>query len=194
MIEKKINDLIIKTKGERLSKKELFDGNFIKVFEEEYKLPNGKNVVKESVVKNNNKDAVIVIAKTVDDKYILVFQNRIDNIVSVEFPSGYVENEEDILFAAKREVLEETGYSIDSIKLVDTFIPNIGTECSKIHIAYAICSNKVQSQSLDSDEFINFDLFSFDEVEYMIKNNYIISGGNKLAFYHLKELINEKEH
>ena len=193
MIKEKVDEIINKTRGERLSRKEIFAGNFIKVFEEKYKLPNDKIVTKESVVKNNNKDAVIVITRTIDDKYLLVFQNRIDNIVSIEFPSGYVEENEDILCAAKREILEETGFSIKSISLIDTFIPNIGTENGKIHIVYASGAEKIKEQSLDNDEFINYYLFSFEELKYLVEENYIISGGNKLAFYHLKELENNSD-
>ena len=192
MIKEKVDELIKKTRGEMLSRKEIFAGSFIKVFEEKYKLPNDRVVTKESVVKNNNKDAVIVITTTIDNKYLLVFQNRIDDVVSIEFPSGYVEENEDVLSAAKREVLEETGFSVKSVNLIDTFIPNIGTESEKIHIVYATGALKTKDQSLDTDEYINYYLFSFDEVEYMINNNYIVSGGNKLAFFHLKELINEE--
>ena len=117
MIKEKVDELIKKTRGEMLSRKEIFAGSFIKVFEEKYKLPNDRVVTKESVVKNNNKDAVIVITTTIDNKYLLVFQNRIDDVVSIEFPSGYVEENEDVLSAAKREVLEETGFSVKSVGL-----------------------------------------------------------------------------
>ena len=51
---------------------------------------------------------------------------------------------------------------------------------------------KEKLQSLDKDEFINYYLFTFDELKYLIENNYIISGGNKLAFFHLKEILNNE--
>ena len=193
MIDERIKNIIEKTKATLLSKKQLFASNFISVFEEEYKLPNGKIISKQAVSKNSNKEAVIVITKTIDNKYLLVFQNRVDNVVSIEFPSGYIEANETITEAAKREVLEETGYLIKNIRLIDTFIPNIGTESSKIHIIYGENAEKTNNQELDDDEFINYNLFSYDELEYLIRKNYIQSGGNKLAFFHLKEIIKNKE-
>ena len=193
MIDERIKNIIEKTKATLLSKKQLFASNFISVFEEKYKLPNGKIISKQAVSKNSNKEAVIVITKTIDNKYLLVFQNRVDNVVSIEFPSGYIEANETVTEAAKREVLEETGYLIKNIRLIDTFIPNIGTESSKIHIIYGENAEKTNNQELDDDEFINYNLFSYDELEYLIRKKYIQSGGNKLAFFLLKEIIKNNE-
>lgn len=190
MFEEKIKDIINKTKGENLSSEMIFDGGFVKVFKEEYKLPDGRVISKERVSKNNDKEASIVITRTIDDKYLIVFQNRVNNNVSLEFPSGYVEPGEDIVKASIREVEEETGYSVKDAKLIDSFIPNIGTESTKIHIVYASGAKKVKEQDLDSDEYINYFLFSYDELQYLIDHDYIQSGGNKLAFFHLKEIIN----
>ena len=163
------------------------------MFEEEYKLPDGRIITKESVSKNNGKDASIIITRTIDNKYLIVFQNRVDNIVSAEFPSGYIEPGEDVLSGSLREVLEETGFVSNEAYLLDTIIPNIGTESAKIHIVYVKNAEKKQSQSLDSDEFINYELFTFEELSYLIDNQFMQSSGNKLAFYHLKDIIQENK-
>lgn len=186
-------DLIVKnTKGKLLNTEKIFDGGFVKVYKEEYSLPDGRFITKQRISKNNDKDAAIVITRTKDNKYIIVFQNRTNNIVSAEFPSGYIEPNENILDGARREILEETGYFVakKDIKLLDTVIPNIGTETSKVHIIYANNAYKKSSQKLDEDEFINYELFTIDELKYLISNGYMQSSGNKLAFYHLKDILN----
>ncbi len=189
----RIEEIIKRTKGIKNSSEEIFDGGFIKIFKENYTLPDGRNINKLRVQKNSGKDAAVVISRTVDDKYIMVFQNRVDNIVSCEFPSGYVEKDEDIVKAALRELAEETGYVSKKGRVIDTFISSIGTENSKIHLVYVENAKKEKEQELDSDEYINYELFTFDELTYLFENKYIMSGGNRLAYYHLKELIdNEK--
>ena len=195
MVEEKIRKTIEDTKASKLSQDLVFDGGFIKVFKEKYKLPDGKIIEKQRVSKNNDKEAAIVITRTSDDKYVMVFQNRVDSNVSIEFPSGYIEDNEDVLEASKREVEEETGFitsNQSNVKLLDSFIPNIGTENTKIHLVYIDNVSKGKEQSLDDDEFINYSLFTFDELDYLVKNNYIQSGGNKLAFYHLKDILNDE--
>ena len=53
MLEERLKKIISNTKGELLRRDKIFDGGFIKVFEEEYKLPDGRIITKESVSKNN---------------------------------------------------------------------------------------------------------------------------------------------
>ena len=89
----------------------------------------------------------------------MVFQNRVDNIVSCEFPSGYVEKDEDVVLAALRELEEETGFVAKEWKEIDSFISSIGTESSLIHLVYIDNAEKLKDQDLDADEYINYELF-----------------------------------
>lgn len=193
MLKEKIDNIIKKTKAERLNKKMIFDGGFIKVFKEDYKLPDGRVITKESISKNNNKDAAIILTRTLDNKYLVVFQNRVNNIVSAEFPSGYIEDDEEPIKGALREVKEETGFISDKAVILDKFIPNIGTESAFTYVILVLDAEKKEKQDLDDDEYINYELFTFDELKYLLDNGYIQSSGNKLAFYHLKEYLSNNK-
>ena len=120
-LENRIKSLIKDTKAEQINVKEVYKGKFITILEEDYRLPNGNIIQRERIRKNNGKEAVIIVGRTSEDKYLLVVQNRINGIVSVEFPAGYIEEGEDVLVAAKRELLEETGYTSDDLYLLDTY-------------------------------------------------------------------------
>ena len=74
---------------------------------------------RERIIKNKNKQAVIV-AITEDDKYLLVAQNRINGMTTLEFPAGYIEENESVTEASLRELLEETGYVSSNIKQIDS--------------------------------------------------------------------------
>lgn len=189
MIEKRVEEIINKTKGIKVNSEKIFDSGFIKIYKEEYQLPDKRIITKQRISKNDSKDAAIVITRTVDDKYLIVFQNRVDNIVSAEFPSGYIEPGESIIEGALREVKEETGYVSKDAKVLDTCVSNIGTENAKLHIVYVNNATKEFSQELDADEYINYELFSFDELTDLINKNYIKATSNKLAYYHLKDLL-----
>ena len=191
MLEERLKKIIENTKAERLNRELLFDGGFIKVFKEDYKLPDGRIITKQVVSKNGGKPAAIIVVRTVDDKYLLVFQNRVDNIVSCEFPSGYIEEGEDPIVGALREVKEETGYISNEARVLDTFISSIGTESTRF-IIFVDNAKKTSNQELDKDEFINYEEFNFDELTYLIDNNYIQSSSNKLAYYHLKDILQNK--
>ena len=190
-MKERIDEIIKNTRGVKNSSKLLYDAGFIKLYEEEYTLPDGRVVKKQRISKNNGLDAAVVITRTIDDKFILVFQNRVDGIVSCEFPSGYLDDGETAEEAALRELSEETGYVGESAKEIDTFISSIGTENSIIHLVYVDGAKKMKEQSLDDDEYINYELFTFDELTYLFDNHIIKSGGNRLAYYHIKEILNK---
>ena len=78
-MKERIDEIIKNTKGTKNGSRLLYDAGFIKLYEEEYTLPDGRVIKKQRVSKNNGKDAAVVITRTVDDKFLVVFQNRVDN-------------------------------------------------------------------------------------------------------------------
>ncbi len=190
-LENRIKSLIKDTKAEQINVKEVYKGKFITILEEDYRLPNGNIIQRERIRKNNGKEAVIIVGRTSEDKYLLVVQNRISGIVSVEFPAGYIEEGEDVLVAAKRELLEETGYTSDDLYLLDTYRSSLGIDGSVINIVVANNVSLVSEQNLDESEYINYDLFTLDEIGELINNHYINGAGNRLAYFEI--ISNKKE-
>ena len=189
----KVNNLIKITKAEFLSSKSLYQGKFIELIEEKYLLPNDVVMRRERIIKNKNKQAVIVVAITEDDKYILVAQNRINGMTTLEFPAGYIEENESVTEASLRELLEETGYVSSNIKQIDSYFTQIGIDGAIINIVVAYDCVKNGSQNLGKYEYINYDLFTLEEVEELIANNYISSAGSELAFYELSYLTRKNK-
>lgn len=189
MLKDRVEEIVKNTKGTKLKSDIVFDSGFIKIYKEQYKLPDNRIIEKQRIVKNNGKDAAIVVTRTKDDKYLLVFQNRVDNIVSAEFPSGYIEENEDVIDGALRELKEETGYSSKDAKILDSCIASIGTESTKLYIVFVDNAEKEFNQDLDEDEYINYELFTYLELEELINNHFIQGTSNRLAFHLLKEII-----
>lgn len=186
---KRIDKLISKTKANFISNETLYEGKFIKLISEKYSLPNNKILYRERIEKNNNKESVIIVSITSDNKFILVVQNRINQLVSVEFPSGYIEENETIEIAAKRELKEETGYISNNITILGRYRTQLGIDSSLVNIVIARNCIKANAQSLSENEYINYDEFTFNELSTLIDKNIIFGCVNRLAFY---EFINKK--
>ena len=107
-----------------------------------------------------------------------------DKIIA-EFPSGYIEDNEDILTAAKRELMEETGYTSNDLFIVDEAYASIGIDNSISYIVVANNCIKSKDVNHDGTEFLTYDLFSKEELEYLINNNIMNGAMNKLAYYNL---------
>lgn len=192
-LDSKFNNLVIHTKAQKILSRILYNGNFIQLIQEKYRLPNNKIITREKIVKNNNKDSVIIIAITPDNKLLLVAQNRVIGNASIEFPSGYIEEGETIIEGAKRELQEETGYVGTNFKIIDQYSPLVSIDNSTIFIVVAYNCEKKYPQNLSDNEYIKYEIFTYEEVEELIDNNLINSGGTKLAFYKLTKRLLQNE-
>ena len=170
-IDKIINDY--KTiKKEKINN----ESDFLKI--ENYKcyLNNGKIVYREKLVKGNGDgSAAIVLPLTIDNKVIVCIEPRVftDRTVSVDLPAGYIDKDEKGIEAAKRELLEETGYISDEFKYLGKFYQDhgISSACNEYYLA--LNCKKVSEQKLDKDEYVKQLEISIEDLFYLLDNGYI---------------------
>lgn len=186
----KINELYSKAKGEMIKEEILYSGKFLKTIKETYLLPNNKIVEKEKIIKNNGKNSVIIIPATDDIypniKYIITFQQRINGKMIAEFPSGYIEEDESPIEAAKRELMEETSYTSDRIFIMDEAYTSPGIDNSKTYIVFAQACEKTNTTEKEQTELLSYGLFSEKELDYLVGNNIMGGTMNRLAYYNMK--------
>lgn len=121
-----------------------------------------------SYVQMKNCVAVLCMA---NDKIILLKQYR-HTLKSWEYeiPAGSVEPGENLEDAAKREVLEETGYMVSTLISLGWYHLSVGATTEKVFLYFANCNMKV-GQQLEALEKIYVQKFSLYEFEELIKTN-----------------------
>ena len=184
-----LNDCIINTKN-RIQKL-----NYTK--SKEYKEKMLLNKINKLYEKNNNKfirkekNIVLIVGITDNKKYIVTFQNKINNKNIAEFLSIDIDRNEDILETAKKKLYEKTDYTSNDLSIIDTAYSSLESSNYITHIYIVIANNCVKNNTnINDKELINFELFSDEELNYLINNNIMNNSIDKLAYY---SLINNHE-
>ena len=184
MLLEKITNIYEKVKGKLTKEEILYSGDFINLIKEVYSLSNNKTITREKIVKNGGKDSVIIVATDSNGNYILTFQTRINDKIIAEFPSGYIEDGEDVIEAAKRELKGETGYVSDNVTILDNSYYSVGIDNS---ICYVVrIKNSIKAFNVNPNENLTYGIFTEEELKYLLNNNIMCGTINKLAYYSLQ--------
>lgn len=175
----------MKDQEKKLNSEMIYEGKVISVSKDEVLCPNGEKSIREIIY---HRGGVAVLIK-VDDKFILEKQYRYAfNEDIYEIPAGKLEEGEEPLPAAERELLEETGYRPLEMVFLGDMYPTVGYSKEVIHLYY--CEKHVKEERhLDSDESIDLLFLSLEEIEEMINNNTIKDSKTIAAIYLYKSIF-----
>jgi ADP-ribose pyrophosphatase len=153
-----------------ITSKNIFNGDFLRVMSDTVQLPDKEFATREWI-KFGRASAIIVI--TDDDEIILERQYRHPvGQIMLEIPAGKTEIDESPLASAKRELLEETGYSAKIWIELGTCFPCIGY--SNEAITYFLAKDlSLGNASLDAGEFLEVFKLPFSKCMEMAYTNQI---------------------
>lgn len=159
-------------KWEVLGSEYLFRRPWLTVRKDCVKLPSGQ--VNDEFYVLEYPDWVNVIAITKDGEFVMERQYRHGlGVTCYEVCAGVVEEGEPPLEAAKRELLEETGYAGGEWEEIMTLCGNSSTTNNYTHCFVARGVEKVAEQTLERTEDISVELLSREQVWELLAGNQI---------------------
>lgn len=118
---------------------------------------------------------VTIVALTKQQEVLLIKQYRHGaQKILWELPGGAVDDGEEPIHAAQRELLEETGYTSDHIIEVGRVSPNPASHTNLMHAYVALDAWMVGNQTLDEIEEIEVYPIPLDEAILMVRNGELL--------------------
>ncbi len=111
------------------------------------------------IIKSN--DWVQVVAETIDHNIVLVRQFRFGSQeISLELPGGIMDTDESVISAARRELVEETGYTGDEATVIATLLPNPAIQTNRVHVVHIKNCKRTNPTNFDEFEDLQTLLYS----------------------------------
>ena len=166
-------------KPKRLSRKTVYQSPWVNLYLDRVEFPNGL-VIEEYHLLDFPRGAVAIVVE--NDLGNVVFARicrYTTGLTEWEVPAGGMEIGESEIDAAKREVLEETGYTTESHQLIYSYYPMNGNTNKRFHVVH--CKAVACVQDFDKDEVSETRWFTKDEIKQMIKDKMITDGPSLIA-------------
>ncbi len=164
-------------------------GLFFNVYRDKVLLPDKKTSLREYI---RHPGAVVILPVLDDGKLLLEQQFRYPlNQIFLEFPAGKIDQGEHPLETAKRELMEETGYTASDWQFVCTVHNAVGYSDEALYI-YLAQGLKPGETEPDAEEFIETFSVTLPELLTWIKNGQITDAKTIIGAFWL-EKISRKE-
>jgi ADP-ribose diphosphatase len=156
-----------------LKSETVYDGQIIRVKRDRVIEPGGVRAVREVV---EHSGSVVVLPQLPDGRILLVRQYRHPVRQFLwELVAGSIEKGESATRAARRELLEESGYKARSLKEILAFYPSPGFLTERMHLVLARGLTLTEARP-EPDERIEARLFSRGQVAKLVRDRKIRDG------------------
>jgi len=164
------------SKPKILSSKTVFRGRIFDVTRDRVMEPNGITAIRE-VIRHSGSIVILAIDDSQPTTRVLLerqYRYSAEDYL-LELPAGRIDPGEKVLAAAKRELLEETGYTARKWQRILHFYPSPGflNETMTVLLAQSLSAGIANPEA---DEVIDHELVGLDKALKLIRNGLIRDG------------------
>ncbi|MBB5057866.1 ADP-ribose pyrophosphatase [Granulicella aggregans] len=190
---KKSSPKSVHGKSRLISSKLAYKGRVINVYKDTVEEANGL-IFKRDVIRHNGSVVVLAIDESANPKDpIIILERQYRHAVGeflLELPAGRIEPNEPPLAAAKREMIEETGYRAKSWKLLTKYFASPGFLGESMHIYLARDIRPGEAQP-EADEQIEILQMPLSEALKLIASGKIHDGKTLIGLLLLQEQLRQ---
>lgn len=158
-----------------LERRRLVQSTFLKVWEDHVRLRNGAEIDDFCVIEAPDWAAVLCVTPRREVVLVRQYRHGIGGD-SVELPAGALEPDEAPLVGAKRELLEETGYTSDDWQPILTASVDPSRQTARAHFYCAMSAEPTTAPRLDASEELETLLVSKSELMRLVDAGRVAHG------------------
>jgi ADP-ribose pyrophosphatase len=165
-----------------LARRELFSARpWVRLFVEQVRLPGGHVV--DDFYRVELPDFAAVVAQTPDGRIVAEHQYKHGvGRTSLTLPAGLIEEGENPLSTAKRELLEETGYAAEEWRPLGSFVVDGNRGAGRAHFFLAANARPIAAPLADEAEPLALRLLTPEEMLAAIRAGEVAILGSMAAF------------
>jgi 8-oxo-dGTP pyrophosphatase MutT (NUDIX family) len=163
-----------------LSESILIAQHWLEVREQRVRLANGHEIERFHLVRGPNWAAVLCLTEAGEVVFVRQYRHGLGG-PSLELPAGVLDAGEDPLAAARRELMEETGFRAAEIEPLLALAPEPARNSARAHFFFARGGERVSSQALDHGEDLEVLLVPASEVLSLIESGHIVHAAHIAA-------------
>jgi len=159
---------------ERLDRTIIYENPWVNLYVDKVMFPDGRLIEKHHYLHYESESVGIVIENDNDEILLIQSYRYTTNSIEWEIPAGGIEEGETPQEAAKREVLEETGYTVTEPQLIYTYNPSNGMSDAVVNVVR--CKAISCTDDFDKNEVKDRKWVKISEIKEMIRKNDINCG------------------
>jgi ADP-ribose pyrophosphatase len=145
---------------------------WLRVYREQVELPSGRTI--DDFYRVVLPDFATVLPVTATGEMIMVrgYKHGLGR-VALSVPAGLIHPDEPPLDAAKRELLEETGYEASAWQRLGTFIVDGNRQCGTMHAFLARDARRTQPPQYDEAEELQVEILTREQIVKALRSGEI---------------------
>lgn len=174
-----------------LKSEEIIKNKFFSIHKDQCEKTDGKII--EDYYTANRPDVAMIIAFTPEMALVMIHQYRHPvHSADYEIPAGFIEPyEKNIIEAAKRELLEETGYETDQLIQIQDTYSSAGFMSNHVFFFIGFNAKKIAEQNLDENEELETHVLPWNTALELLKTEKIKDLGSVTGVLLAKKYLEE---
>jgi ADP-ribose pyrophosphatase len=159
----------------------IFENQWITLYQDKVQVTSSGKIIEYTWYKSPD---VVVIVPFVDDNTLVMikqFRYPLQKIL-LEFPAGHMDPGENMITTAKRELLEETGYSAKVIEHVYSYHPSVSKSMQLVHLFKATDLTKDKPRYETTEVITGIETLTVCQLKDLIKEKKVENAGTLIAY------------